>query len=65
MAVVYDIGPGVKQAMKDNGDEPRSHEQFVNDHITGMLLFSETQGRDAVYRYTPQDGVKRLPFDAE
>lgn len=58
----YTIGPGVAQAMKDAGDEPRSNEEYHNAPGSGEVLYSLTQGRDAMYRWTPSDGVKRLPF---
>ena len=55
------IGPGVKQAMADYGDEPRSDEQFK---ILGEgHKISETYGRDAVYTWLEEDNrVQRLPF---
>lgn len=58
------IGPGVRELMAAHGDEPRSHEQYTHDPDTGAVLYSQTQGRDALYRWTPDDGVRRLPFDA-
>ncbi len=55
------IGPGVQQAMADNGDEPRSDEQYkilVDGH-----RISETYGRDAVYTWLEEDNaVRRQPF---
>ena len=29
----------------------------------GGALYSLTQGRDAIYRWTPQEGVRRIPFE--
>ncbi len=58
----YVLGPGVREAMETAGDQPRSHEQYVHDPTTGLVLYSQTQGRAAVYVWTPEDGVKRLPF---
>ncbi len=58
------VGPGVRAAMAAAGDEPRGHEEYVHDQETGSILYSLTHGRDALYRWTPQDGVKRLPFEA-
>lgn len=58
----YVIGPGVKQAMQANGDEPRSDEEYHGGTSGGGAQYSVTQGRDAVYRWTPQDGVKTVPF---
>ena len=58
----FTIGPGVQQALQAANDEPRSDEVYYYD-ATGQLAYSVTQGRDAIYRWTPQDGTKRLPFD--
>ena len=58
----FTIGPGVLQALQAADDEPRSDEACYYE-ATGQLAYSLTQGRDAIYRWTPQDGVKRLPFD--
>ncbi len=55
------VGTGVADAMKAAQDEPRSDEIFYHSR-EGVVLYSETQGRDAIYRWTPQDGVKRLPL---
>lgn len=63
MALTFRIGPGVKALMIQHGDEPRSHEEYTHDPESGQVLYSTTQGRDATYRWTPEDGVKRLPFD--
>lgn len=59
----FTIGSGVREAMKAAGDEPRGNEIYTHDPKTGAMLYSETWGRDALYRYTEQDGVKRLSFD--
>jgi len=57
----YSIGPGVAQAIADNGDEPRSDEQFIILREGDKI--SETFGRDAVYHWIERDNlVKRSPF---
>lgn len=56
------IGPGVVAAIQAANDEARSPEQYYHDEA-GNVLYSITQGRDAEYRWTPEDGVKRLPFE--
>jgi hypothetical protein len=57
----YVIGPGVAQAIQDNGDEARSDEQFVI--LEEGHKISRTFGRDAIYTYFEEDNaVKRLPF---
>jgi hypothetical protein len=57
----WNIGPGVKQAMADAGDEPRSDEQFVI--LTEGHKVSQTYGRDAVYIYYEEDNAtRRNPF---
>ena len=57
----YTIGPGVAQAISDNGDEPRSDERYVimdEGHKVSLTL-----GRDAQYWYYEEDNrVNRLPF---
>jgi hypothetical protein len=57
----YSIGPGVAQAIADNGDEPRSDERYViMDEGSKVSL---TLGRDAQYWYYEADNkVNRLPF---
>jgi len=61
MDVVYNIGPGVQQAMTDANDEPRSDEQFVI--LEPGHKISQTFGRDAVYWYYEEDNAtRRLPF---
>ena len=57
----YAIGPGVAQAIADNGDEPRSDEQFII--LTEGDKISQTFGRDAQYFWLERDNlVKRSPF---
>jgi hypothetical protein len=58
----FTIGPSVLQALQAADDEPRSDETYYYD-ARGQVAYSLTQGRDAIYRWTPQDGTKRLPFD--
>lgn len=57
----YNIGPGVAQAIADNGDEARSDERYVimdEGHKVSLTL-----GRDAQYWYYEEDNrVNRLPF---
>lgn len=60
--VAFVVGPGVVEAMRATGDEPRGHEVYTHDPATSVVLYSETHGRDALYRWTPADGVRRLPF---
>jgi hypothetical protein len=55
------VGPGVVQAMADNGDEPRSDERYIVMDVGHRI--SITFGRDAVYYYYEEDNaVKRTPF---
>ena len=57
----YVIGPGVAQAISDNGDEPRSDEQFVI--LEEGHKVSQTFGRDAVYYWLQEDNrTNRVPF---
>lgn len=57
----YSVGPGVQQAIADNGDEARSDEQFVI--LTPGSKVSQTFGRDAVYWYYEEDNAtRRCPF---
>ena len=56
------VGPGVLDAMNHAGDEPRGSERYELDPATGEVWYSITQGRDAIYTWTPADGVKRLPL---
>jgi len=55
------VGPGVAQAIADNGDEARSDERYVildEGHKVSLTL-----GRDAQYWYYEEDSrVNRLPF---
>jgi hypothetical protein len=57
----YSIGPGVQQAIADNGDEPRSDERYVimdEGHKVSLTL-----ARDAQYWWYEEDNrVNRLPF---
>jgi hypothetical protein len=53
----FTIGQGVLDAMGLANDEPRSDEEYHHSG-DGNVLYSETQGRDAIYRWTPEDGVK-------
>ncbi len=62
MAETYVIGQGVKDAMAAASDEPRSDEEYHGGTAAGGAQYSITQGRDAQYRWTPEDGVKRSPF---
>jgi hypothetical protein len=57
----YVIGPGVAQAIADNGDEARSDEQYVL--LTPGAKISQTYGRDAIYYWLEEDNaVRRVPF---
>jgi hypothetical protein len=57
----WNVGPGVKIAMEDAGDEPRSDEQFVL--LAEGDKISQTFGRDAIYYWYERDNlVKRSPF---
>jgi hypothetical protein len=59
--VSYVIGPGVAQAISDNGDEPRSDEQYVI--LEPGEKVSQTFARDAIYYYLEKDNaVRRCPF---
>jgi hypothetical protein len=59
----YNVGSGVRQAMLDAGDEPRSNEIYLN--APGAPALSQTFGRDAIYYYIGEDNrVHRIPFDA-
>lgn len=62
MADSFNVGPGVRQAMVDAGDEPRSDELF--DIVRPGHQISVTYGRDAVYYYFSEDNrTNRLPFE--
>lgn len=57
----FNVGPGVLQMMADNGDEPRSDEQYVI--LAEGDKISTTYGRDAVYTWIERDSaVRRTPF---
>lgn len=57
----FNVGPGVAQAIADNGDEARSDEQFVI--LTPGDKISQTFGRDAQYFWLERDNsVKRSAF---
>src|SRR4030095_9306062 len=61
MQTVYSIGEGVLAKMDENGDEPRSDEQFIV--LEPGHKISQTFGRDAVYWYYEEDNrTSRLPF---
>jgi hypothetical protein len=57
----YTIGPGVAQAIADNGDEPRSDERYVimDEGHKVSLTFAKL----AIYYWYEEDGrVNRSPF---
>jgi hypothetical protein len=57
----YNVGPGVAQAIADNGDEARSDERYVI--LDEGSRVSLTLARDAQYWYYEYDNkVNRLPF---
>ena len=56
------VGSGVLDAMNRANDVPRGSERYEFDPETGEVLYSITQGRDAIYTWSPSDGVKRLPL---
>ena len=57
----YTIGPGVAQAINDNGDEPRSDEQYIIMEPGHKI--SLTLAKLAQYWYYEEDNrVNRLPF---
>jgi len=57
----YAIGPGVQNAIAENGDEPRSDEQYVI--LDDGHKVSQTFGRDAIYYWIQEDNaVCRSPF---
>lgn len=56
------VGPGVAQAIADNGDEARSDEMYVVISAEGVRI-SQTYARDAVYYWLEEDNaVRRVPF---
>jgi hypothetical protein len=57
----YVIGPGVAQAITDDGDEPRSDEQYII--LEPGRKVSLTLGRDGQYWYYEEDNrVNRVRF---
>jgi len=57
----YSIGPGVQQAMADNGDEPRSDERYII--LDEGHRISLTFGKLAQYFWYEEDNaVNRVPF---
>jgi hypothetical protein len=57
----YNIGPGVQQAISDNGDEPRSDERFII--LDEGHKVSLTFARDATYFWYEEDNrTNRCPF---
>lgn len=55
------VGPGVAAAIEENGDEPRSDEQFTI--LNEGHKISQTFGRDAIYYWLEEDNaVRRSPF---
>lgn len=61
---MYSLGPGVRQAMVDHADEPRSDEQFWYVNAPEGKRISKAHGRDAIYYYYEEDNqVKRVPFE--
>ena len=57
----YSIGPGVQQAMADNGDEPRSDERYII--LDDGHRISLTFGKLAQYFWYEEDNaVNRVPF---
>ena len=57
----FAVGPGVAQAIADNGDEPRSDERYII--LDEGHKVSVTFARDAQYFYYEEDGrVNRSPF---
>ena len=57
----YTVGPGVAQAISDNGDEARSDEQYVI--LEPGEKVSQTFARDGIYYWIERDNaVRRVPF---
>lgn len=55
------VGPGVAQAIADNGDEARSDEQFIILREGDKV--SQTVARDGIYYWIERDNaVRRSPF---
>jgi len=59
--VNYNVGPGVAQAIADNGDEARSDERYlIMDEGRKISL---TLGKQGQYWYYEEDNtVQRCPF---
>lgn len=58
----FNIGPGVRQAIADAHDEPRSDETYIISAAGHKV--SSTFGRDALYYYYEEDNrTNRLPFE--
>jgi len=59
--MTFSVGPGVAQAIADNGDDARSDERFII--LDEGNKVSLTFARDATYYwYESENTVKRLPF---
>ena len=57
----FNVGPGVAQAIADNGDEARSDERYII--LEEGHKVSLTFGRDAQYVWIEEDNrVNRVPF---
>jgi hypothetical protein len=57
----FSVGPGVAQAIADNGDEARSDEQFII--LDEGHKISRTFGRDGIYYWIEEDNrTSRTPF---
>lgn len=57
----FSVGPGVAQAIADNGDEARSDERYIV--LDEGNRISLTFARDATYvYYESENSVKRTPF---
>ena len=57
----FNVGPGIKQAMQDAGDEPRSNEVFLVNEEGSKV--SQAMGRDSVWYWLQEDNaVRRCPF---
>lgn len=55
------VGPGIAQALAENGDEARSDEIYLV--LAEGRKISQVYGRDAEYVWIEQDGaVRRIPF---
>src|SRR5215471_10808011 len=58
----FTVGTGVMDAMAARGDQPRGNEMYEADVESGETLYSMTLGAKALYRWTPDDGVKVAAF---